>query len=47
MGRSIVLQFLAGPEVVLPDDLLRQLGETMPATEGSQCLVGEYRPTGG
>ena len=42
-----MLQFLAGPEVVLPDDLLRRLGETMPATEGGQGLVGEYRPTGG
>lgn len=47
MRRSIVLQFLAGPEVVLPDDLLWRLGEAMPATEGGQGLVGEYRPTGG
>jgi len=47
VGRSIVLQFLAGPEVVLPYDLLRRLGEAMPATKGGQGLVGEYRPTGG
>jgi len=47
MRRSIVLQFLAGPEVVLPDDLLRRLGEAMPATEGGQCLVRKHRPTGG
>ena len=44
MRRSIVLQFLAGPEVVLPDDLLRRLGEAMPATESGQGLVGKYRP---
>jgi hypothetical protein len=47
VGRSIVLQFLAGQEVVLPYGLLRRLGEAMPAAEGGQGLVGEHRPTGG
>ena len=41
MGRSIVLQFLAGQELVLPHGLLRRHREPMPATEGGQVLVGE------
>src|SRR5260370_13324792 len=45
VGRSIVLQFLAGPEVVLPDDLLRRFGDAIPAPEGGPDPVGEDRPT--
>ena len=47
MGRSIVLQFLAGREVVLPYGLLRRFGEAMPTAEGSQGLIGEHRPPSG
>ena len=31
----------------IADDLLRRLGQPMPATEDGQCLVGKHRPTGG
>ena len=47
MGRSIVLQFLARQEVVLPYGLLRRRAEAMSPAEGGQGLVGEHRATGG